>query len=132
MMKEPITTQQAPPPGPYSQAIRAGDWVFVSGQGPLDPTTKQIVGTTVEEQTRRVLDNIKAIVEAAGATMGDVVKSTVHLLDIEHFDDFNAVYVTYFGDPKPARTTVQSVLWGGILVEIDVIVHKPATMSTSQ
>ena len=99
-MKQPITTQQAPPPGPYSQAVRAGDWVFVSGQGPLDPASKQIVGTTIQQQTRRVLDNIKAIVEAAGATMADVAKSTVHLLDIEQFDDFNAVYVTYFEDPK--------------------------------
>ena len=126
-MKQEVTTQQAPPPGPYSQGLRAGDWVFVSGQGPLDPATKQIVGATIQEQTRRVLDNIKAIVEAAGATMDDVVKSTVHLLDIEDFDEFNAVYVTYFGDPKPTRTTVQSVLWGGIFVEIDVIVYKPVS-----
>ena len=124
-MKQEVTTQQAPPPGPYSQGLRAGDWIFVSGQGPLDPATKQIVGATIQEQTTRVLDNIKAIVEAAGATMDDVVKSTVHLLDIGDFDDFNAVYVTYFGDPKPTRTTVQSVLWGGILVEIDVVAYRP-------
>ena len=124
-MKQEVTTQQAPPPGPYSQGIRAGDFIFVSGQGPLDPATKQIVGATIQEQTTRVLDNIKAIVEAAGATMDDVVKSTVHLLDIGDFDDFNAVYVTYFGDPKPTRTTVQSVLWGGILVEIDVVAYRP-------
>lgn len=124
-MKQEVTTQQAPPPGPYSQGLRAGDWIFVSGQGPLDPATKQIVGATIQEQTTRVLDNIKAIVEAAGATMDDVVKSTVHLLNIEDFDDFNVVYVTYFGDPKPTRTTVQSVLWGGILVEIDVVAYRP-------
>ena len=124
-MKQEIITKQAPPPGPYSQGLRAGDYIFVSGEGPLDPATKAIVGTTIQEQTRRVLDNIKAIVEAAGATMDDVVKSTVHLLDIADFDAFNEVYVTYFGDPKPVRTTVQSVLWGGILVEIDVIVYKP-------
>ena len=127
MTKQAVTTQLAPPPGPYSQAIRAGDWVFASGQGPLDPATKQIVGTTIQEQTRRTLDNLKAIVEAAGATMDDTVKSTVHLLDIADFDEFNAVYVTYFGDPKPARTTVQSVLWGGILVEIDLILHRPVS-----
>ena len=126
-MKQEVTTQQAPPPGPYSQGLRAGDWIFVSGQGPLDPATKQIVGATIQEQTTRVLDNIKAIVEAAGATMDDVVKSTVHLLDIGDFDDFNAVYVTYFGDPKPTRTTVQSVLWGGILVEIDVVAYRPSS-----
>jgi len=126
-MKQSVTTQHAPPPGPYSQAIRAGDWVFLSGQGPLDPATKQIVGTTIQEQTRRTLDNLKAIVEAAGATMDDTVKSTVHLLDIADFDAFNDVYVTYFGDPKPARTTVQSVLWGGILVEIDLVLYSPVS-----
>ena len=125
MKKQAVTSQHAPPPGPYSQAIRAGDWVFLSGQGPMDPKTKQIVGTTIQEQTRRTLDNLKAIVEAAGASMDDTVKSTVHLLDIADFDAFNAVYVTYFGDPKPARTTVQSGLWGGILVEIDLVLYSP-------
>ena len=125
-MKEQITAASAPPPGPYSHAIRAGDLIFVSGQGPIDPDTKQITGTTIQEQTRRTLDNVKAIVEAAGATMDDVVKSTVHLLDIGTFDDFNAVYVTYFNDPRPARTTVQSRLVHDILVEIDVVVYLKA------
>lgn len=124
-MIEPICTSAAPPPGPYSQAVRAGDWIYVSGQGPLDPDTKQIVGTTIEEQTRRVLDNVRAILNAAGADMPDVVKTTVHLLDIGMFDGFNQVYVTYFGDPKPARTTVQSGLWSNILLEIDVVAYKP-------
>jgi len=124
-VREEIRSSEAPPPGPYSQGIRAGDWIFVSGQGPMDPATKQIVGSTIGEQTRRTLDNVRAILKAAGADMGDVVKSTVHLLDIGMFDDFNKVYITYFGDPKPARTTVQSTLWGGILVEIDVVAYKP-------
>ena len=124
-MREEIRSSEAPPPGPYSQGIRAGDWIFVSGQGPMDPASKQIVGSTIGEQTRRTLDNVRAILEAAGADMGDVVKSTVHLLDIGLFDDFNKVYITYFDNPKPARTTVQSTLWGGILVEIDVVAYKP-------
>ena len=124
-MKEDIRTSSAPPPGPYSQGIRAGDFIFVSGQGPLDPATKQIVGTTIQEQTRRTLDNVRAILDAAGADMDDVVKSTVHLLDIGMFAEFNEVYVTYFKDPKPARTTMQSGLWSNILVEIDVVAYKP-------
>ena len=126
-MIEPIHTTAAPPPGPYSQGIRAGDWVYVSGQVPMDPATQEIVGATIEEQTRRVLDNIRAILNAAGADMDDVVKTTVHLLDISMFDGFNKVYTTYFADPKPARTTVQSTLWNSILLEIDAVAFKPKT-----
>jgi 2-iminobutanoate/2-iminopropanoate deaminase len=125
-MKEQIVSKKgAKPGGAYSPGIRAGDFVFVSGQGPIDPTTNQIVGTTIEEQTRRTLDNVKAILEGAGCTMDDVVKSSVHLLDIKMFDRYNKVYSEYFKDPKPARTTVQSGLWSNILVEIDVVAYKP-------
>lgn len=123
MPKQQITTKSgASPIGAYSQGLRAGDIIFVSGQGPLDPATGQIVGTTVEEQTARVLENIKAILEAGGATMADVVKVTAHLSDLDLFERYNKVYATYFPDPKPTRTTVGSQLLG-ILVEIDAIAY---------
>ena len=125
-MKEQIVSKKgAKPGGAYSPGIRAGDFIYVSGQGPLDPVNGQIVGATIEEQTRRTLDNVKAILEAADCVMDDVVKSTVHLLDIKMFDRFNKVYAEYFTDPRPARTTVQSGLWSNILVEIDVVAYKP-------
>lgn len=123
MPKQAIQTRQAPTPvGPYSQCLRAGDYLFVAGQGPLDPATGQVVGETIEEQTARTLENIKAILEAAGATMADVVKTTVHLSDLSLFSRYNAVYGKYFPDPKPVRTTVGSQLLG-IIVEIDVIAY---------
>lgn len=123
MAKRQITTASgASPAGAYSQGIRAGDFVFVSGQGPLDPATGEIVGETIEEQTERTLENVKAILEAAGATLADAVKSTVHLSDLSLFSRFNEVYASYFPEPKPARTTVGSELLG-IMVEIDVIAY---------
>lgn len=123
MPKQQITTRSgASPVGAYSQGLRAGDFIFVSGQGPLDPATGQIVGDTVEEQTARVLENIKAILEAGGASMADVVKVTAHLSDLSLFERYNKVYATYFPDPKPTRTTVGSQLLG-ILVEIDAIAY---------
>ena len=123
MSKQQITTHSgASPIGAYSQGLRVGDFIFVSGQGPLDPETGQIVGTTVEEQTTRVLENIKAILAAGGATMADVVKASAHLSDLSLFERYNNVYAAYFPDPKPARTTVGSQLLG-ILVEIDAIAY---------
>jgi 2-iminobutanoate/2-iminopropanoate deaminase len=123
MSKQQITTRSgASPIGAYSQGLRVGDFIFISGQGPLDPETGQIVGTTVEEQTARVLENIKAILAAGGATMGDVVKVSAHLSDLSLFERYNKVYATYFPDPKPTRTTVGSQLLG-ILVEIDAIAY---------
>jgi 2-iminobutanoate/2-iminopropanoate deaminase len=116
------TTSGAAPIGAYSQGLRVGDFVFVSGQGPLDPQTGQVVGSTIEEQTARVLENIKAILAAGGATMADVVKVTAHLSDLALFERYNKVYATYFPDPKPTRTTVGSELLG-ILVEIDAIAY---------
>lgn len=123
MSKQQIGTASAPAPaGPYSQGLRVGDFVFIAGQGPTDPATGQRAGESIEEQTVRVLENIKAILEAAGASMADVVKSTVHLSDLANFGAFNQVYATYFPDPKPVRTTVGSAL-PNILVEIDVIAY---------
>ena len=123
MPKRQITTKSgASTIGAYSQGLRVGDFIFVSGQGPLDPVTGQIVGDTVEEQTARVLENIKAILEAGGASMADVVKVTAHLSDLALFERYNRIYATYFPDPKPTRTTVGSQLLG-ILVEIDAIAY---------
>ncbi len=123
MSKQLIDTQGvARTGGAYSPCLRAGDFVFVAGQGPIDPATGQIVGATIEEQTAQVLENIKNILAAAGASMADVVKSTVHLSDLGLFDRYNKVYATYFPDPKPVRTTVGSQLLG-IMVEIDVIAY---------
>ena len=116
------TTTGAQPIGAYSQGLRAGDFVFGSGQGPLDPQTGKIVGETIEEQTERVLENIKAILAAGGASMADVVKVTAHLSDLALFERYNKVYARYFPDPKPTRTTVGSQLLG-ILVEIDAIAY---------
>src|SRR6266508_5927371 len=123
MSKQQIMTRSgASPIEPYSQGLRVGDFIFVSGQGPLDPTTGQIVGETIEEQTARVLENIKAILDAGGATLADVVKVSAHLSDLAMFERYNKVYATYFPNPKPARTTVGSQLLG-ILVEIDAIAY---------
>jgi len=116
------TTTGAQPVGAYSQGLRAGDFVFVSGQGPLDPKTGKVVGDNIEEQTARVLENIKAILEAGGAGMADVVKVSAHLSDMSLFERYNRVYASYFPDPKPTRTTVGSQL-PGILVEIDAIAY---------
>lgn len=108
--------------GAYSDGVIAGDFLFISGQASVDFKTSSFILGSIEEETTRTMDNIKAIIHAAGATMDDVVKSTVHLSDINNFDRFNAVYGTYFTGIKPARTTVQSVLAEGICVEIDCIV----------
>ena len=123
MTKKQVSTKGgAAPVGAYSQGLIAGDFVFVSGQGPLDPETGKITGETIEEQTTQVLENIRSILEAAGASMHDVVKVAVHLSDLASFQRFNQVYATFFPDPKPVRTTVGSQL-PGILVEIDAIAY---------
>ena len=123
MPKQQIVPQNGPKTaGAYSPGLRAGDFVFVAGQGPTNPATGQLAGDTIEAQTAQVLENVKTILEAGGASMADVVKATVHLSDLALFGRFNAVYATYFPDPKPVRTTVGSQLMG-ILVEIDVIAY---------
>jgi 2-iminobutanoate/2-iminopropanoate deaminase len=123
MPKQEIRTSgSAAPSGAYSQGIRAGDFVFVAGQGPLDPETGEVVGETIEEQTVRTLENVKAVLAEAGASLADVVKASVHLSDLSLFPRYNEVYARYFPDPKPARTTVGSSLLG-IMVEIDVIAY---------
>jgi len=106
----------------YSPAVRAGDFVFVSGQGPWDRKSGMFVEGPLEQQTEITLENVKAVLKAANASMDDVVQVHVHLRDINDFDRFNLVYTRYFSDPKPARITVGSDT-GNILVEIDVIAY---------
>lgn len=109
--------------GAYSDGIVVDGFLFVSGQAPVDFKTSKFILGSIEEETHRTLQNIRSIVEAAGATMEQVVKCTVHLRDIDEFDRYNQVYATYFPGIKPARTTVQSVLAEGIKVEIDCMVR---------
>lgn len=113
------------PAGAYSPAIVSGNLVFVSGQTPEKPGTDELVEGDIKVQAKQVMENIKNILAAAGCTMDDVVKVSAHLMDINDFDGYNEIYKTYFKKPFPARTTVQSVIPGGSLVEIDVIAVKP-------
>jgi 2-iminobutanoate/2-iminopropanoate deaminase len=108
--------------GAYSDGVIVDNLLFVSGQAAVDFETSKFINGTIEEETHKTLQNIQSIIEAAGATMQDVVKCTVHLADINEFDRYNEVYAQYFQGVKPARTTVQSVLSEGLKVEIDCIV----------
>ena len=107
--------------GAYTDGVMRNEFLFISGQAAVDFQKSQFVLGTVEEETHRTLNNIKSIVEAAGGTMDNIVKCTVHLSDINDFEKFNSVYTEYFSGVKPARTTVQSVLAEGIKIEIDAI-----------
>jgi len=122
-VKEKVYTEDAPAAiGPYSQAIKANGFVFVSGQVALDPRTGQLVGEDVKAQTRRVLENIKAILEASGSSLDKVVKATVYLKDLNHFNQMNEIYGEYFKENPPARATVQvSRLPRDAAVEIEVV-----------
>jgi 2-iminobutanoate/2-iminopropanoate deaminase len=111
--------------GAYSAGLLVDGWLYVSGQGPMDLETGQVLHGSIEEETRTTLSHVDKILRAAGCTPQDVVKCTCHLADIKDFDGFNAVYAEYFVGVRPARTTVQSVLWGGIKVEIDAIARLP-------
>jgi 2-iminobutanoate/2-iminopropanoate deaminase len=121
-----IRTDGAPTgTGAYSQAIRAGDFVFISGQGPLEPGTLEVVGTTVEQQTEATLRNLEAIAVAAGGSLTDVVKVSAFLASIEDFRAFNSTYEKIFAtEPRPARTTTGAEL-RDILVEIDAVLYLP-------
>ena len=122
-MKEAISTDHGPRAiGPYSQAIRANGFVFVSGQIALDPRTQQLVPGDISAQTERVLENLKGIVEAAGSSMDKAVRATVFLLDMNEFAAMNEVYSRYFSRSAPARSTVQAArLPRDVRVEIDLI-----------
>ena len=122
--KRQVSTDRAPKPvGPYSQAMVAGNTIYVAGQGPFDPKTGNMPGT-FEEQAVQVFANIKAIVEGAGATLADVVKVNVYLADLSNFAKMNEVYKRYFGEPYPARATVGSQLLGGMGIEVECIAVK--------
>jgi 2-iminobutanoate/2-iminopropanoate deaminase len=123
MGPEPVSTPAAPQAiGPYSQAIKAGSFLFVSGQIPLDPATGQLVDGDVAAQTHRVCQNLQAVLDAAGTSLGRVVRTTVYLADMGDFAAMNEVYGTYFSAPFPARATVQAArLPRDSRVEIDVI-----------
>ena len=122
-MKQIISTQNAPSAiGPYSQAVRAGGLLFVSGQIPADPATGEIVEPTIQAQAKRSLENVKAILEAAGASLDNVVKTTVFLKSMDDFVEMNRVYQTFFQAECPARSAVQvAKLPKDVLVEIEAI-----------
>ncbi len=112
--------------GPYSQAVRAGQFLFVSGQIPLDPSTGQLVSDDITEQAHRVLQSLGAILETAGGSFEHVVRTTVFLTDLGDFAAINEVYASYFGDPAPARSTVQvAALPKSVRLEIDAIAVLP-------
>jgi 2-iminobutanoate/2-iminopropanoate deaminase len=126
MAKHVIQSRQgAPPQGAYSQGWRAGDFVFVTGTGPIDPVTGKLVGDTIEQQTGQTIDNLAAILQADGASLADVVKVTVHLSDTGLFARYNSVYSQRFSRPYPVRTTVGSDLGHspGMLIEMDCIAY---------
>ena len=126
-MIERITPAGTPAPmGPYSPAVRAGDFLFVSGQGPVDPATQKMSYGDIQHETRIVLGNIKRILEGCGASMADVVKCSVFISNGKDFSAMNQVYAEFFGNDKPARTTVETKFADPTMkVEIDCIAYKP-------
>jgi 2-iminobutanoate/2-iminopropanoate deaminase len=128
-MGERIVPAGSPSPrGHYSPGIRAGDFLFVSGQGPIDPATDSLSEGDVQHQTRLTLSNVQRILAAGGASLTDVVKCSVFLRDIADFHKMNQVYAEFFGDHKPARTTVEAKFHqAAMLVEIDCVAYAPRT-----
>ena len=126
LAKESVITKDAPAPiGPYSQGVKVGNLLFLSGQTATDPKTNQLSTGSVEEQTALALDNLKAVAAASGMTMADIVSTTVFLKDMNDFAKMNGVYATYFKDKPPARATIQAArLPRDALVEISAIAAK--------
>jgi 2-iminobutanoate/2-iminopropanoate deaminase len=127
MKKEAIVTGDAPRAiGPYSQAVRANGMVFVSGQIPLDPASGELVPGGIEAQAERVIDNLRAVLAAAGCGLGDIARTTIFLTDLAHFGAVNEIYGRALSAPYPARATVQvAALPRGALLEIDAIAFAP-------
>jgi len=123
MRKIVVQTEKAPQAiGPYSQAVRAGDFLFLSGQIPLDPQTGDLDGEDIETQTKRVLENLKAVVESEGLALNNIVKTTVYLSDMNNFSRFNTIYGQYFQIDPPSRATVEVArLPKDVLIEIEAI-----------
>ncbi|MGA2195484.1 MAG: Rid family detoxifying hydrolase [Bryobacteraceae bacterium] len=117
----------AAPRGPYSPAVRAGDFIYVSGQVPVDPATNQAVAGDIKTETRQVLNNIRRILEGCGASMADVVRCGVFLTDVKDFAAMNEVYTEFFGEIKPARTTISvpALPLPGAKIEIDAVAYQP-------
>lgn len=128
MTVEPVPTPSAPPvAGPYSPAVRAGDWLVLAGQVPLDPRTGAFVEGDAAVQARQVLENIEAVLRDAGAFITDIAKTTVFVTDLGDFGEMNAVYAEKFGSHRPARSTVQvAALPGGAKIEIEAWAYVPA------
>ena len=121
-MKTLINSEDAPTAGgPYSPGLAVGEWIFLSGQGGFDPTTGKVTSDDITEQTAQTFRNIEVLLEAAGATLDDVVSCLVHLTDLSQFAAFNAIYEQQFPGVKPVRTTVRADLVAGMLVEITVV-----------
>jgi reactive intermediate/imine deaminase len=121
-MKALISSPDAPTPvGPFSPAVSVGEWIFLSGQGGFDPKTGKVVSDDLGEQTAQTFRNIEALLEAAGASLDNVVSCLVHLTDLSQYGAFNAIYEKKFPGIKPVRTTVRADLVAGLLVEITVI-----------
>lgn len=122
-MKKVIQTDKAPPAiGPYTQAVLSGDFIFISGQIPIDPASQELVVGNIELQTETVLNHIRSIVEEAGLNLDKVVKTTVYLTDLKEFPEMNSVYSRFFKESPPARATVQvSSLPKGAKIEIEAI-----------
>ena len=124
-MKQAVFSTKAPKPvGPYNQAVKAGKFLFVSGQLPIDPREGKIVAVDIASQTRQVMENIKAILESAGYAMKDVVSTSVYLSSMTLFDGFNGEYAKWFDGEFPARVTVGCELKAGALVEVSVVAYK--------
>ena len=127
MAMERIVPKNSPSPrGAYTPAIRAGDFIYVSGQGPIDPATDKLSPGDIKHQTAMTLRNVRTILEACGATITDIVKCSVFLLDAKEFHQMNQVYAEFFGDHRPARTTVEAKFHTAEMrVEIDCVAYKP-------
>jgi len=125
MSRQSIHTDRAPQAiGPYSQAVRAGDTVYLSGQVPFDPATMQLIAGDIEAQARRVFENLKAVAEAAGGSLAQAVKLTIFLTDLASFAKVNDVMATYFAKPYPARSTIGvAALPRGAQIEIECVLH---------
>jgi 2-iminobutanoate/2-iminopropanoate deaminase len=125
-MKQLITSDKVPSLGlPFSPALRVGDFIFLSGQSGHDPATGELANDDIQAETDQTLRNVAALLEAAGATMDDVVSVLVHLVDLDDFAAYNAVYEKHFPGVKPVRTTVQAGLVAGMRVEITVTAYRP-------
>ena len=124
-MKKTVNSQKAPKPiGPYSQAVQAGNFLFVSGQLAIDPKEGKLIVENINLQTRQVMENINAILEVAGYSLKDVVQSSIYLSSMSLFEEFNSEYAKYFENDFPARTTVGVELKLGALVEVSIVAYK--------